>query len=150
VPPCPQCQRVKRAHEEIERCHITIRRLYTAIHDEHDDFEKTLSRLRTSDSCVYGAVCDFTTRRRQVNDILLTRLSLLTTSSDYSGDCSRGVRAGSGRSMDGSGQPLVDDPRTPGNPNCDNDNDDEELGVDEADELVGQLVDYVSDLALLP
>ena len=31
-------QRVKRAHEEIERCHIAVRRLYTAIHDENDYF----------------------------------------------------------------------------------------------------------------
>jgi hypothetical protein len=39
---------------------------------------------------------------------------------------------------------------------CDNDNNDddndngEELGADETDELVGQLIDYVSDLTLLP
>ena len=34
---------------------------------------------------------------------------------------------------------------------CDLDrNDDNELDEDEADELVGRLVDYVSDLALLP
>jgi hypothetical protein len=36
----------------------------------------------------------------------------------------------------------------------DNDNDDndngEELGADETDKLVGQLIDYVSDLTLLP
>lgn len=30
-----------------------------------------------------------------------------------------------------------------------NDDNDEELGINDVDELVGQLVDYVSDLALL-
>jgi len=36
-------QRVKRAHEEIERCHIAVCRLYTAIHDEDDSFKDVLS-----------------------------------------------------------------------------------------------------------
>jgi hypothetical protein len=38
-------QRVKRAHEEVERCYIAVRRLYTAVCDEDDTFEATLSRL---------------------------------------------------------------------------------------------------------
>ena len=32
----------------------------------------------------------------------------------------------------------------------DNYDDNEEFGVDDTDELVGQLIDYVSDLTLLP
>ena len=55
-------QRVKRAHEEIERCHIAVRRLYTAIHDENDFFRTTLSRLRTGDPLIYAAVHDFAAR----------------------------------------------------------------------------------------
>ena len=147
-------QRVKRAHEEIDRCHIAICRLYTAIYDEDDDFKDTLSRLQNGDPCIYGAVHDFTTHRRQVNDLLLTRITRLTNSSNYSGDFSRGVRAGSDGGTGGNGQMSLDDAvvsrddvMVPGGLSHD-DEDDEELGADEADELVGHLVDYVSDLAL--
>jgi len=54
--------------------------------------------------------------------------------------------------MDDSGQLLVGDARMVGglDHNDDNDNNDEELGIDETDELAGQLVDYISELALLP
>ena len=52
-------QRVKWGHKEIEHCHITVRRLYTAIYDEDDDFEEVLSRLRTGDPLVYRVVHDF-------------------------------------------------------------------------------------------
>jgi hypothetical protein len=148
-------QRVKRAHEEIERCHVAIRRLYTSIYDEAEDFKNALSRLRTGDPLIYGAAFDFITRRQQVNNLLLARLKSLVNSPEYSGDCSRGVRLGGGvssyndKGVDDVGQEPVgvmgDLDRDDGN-----DNDDEELGVDETDELVGQLVDYVSDLALLP
>ena len=141
-------QRVKRAHEEIERCHTAVRRLYTAIHDENNDFETTLTRLRTGDTLVYGAVYDFINRRQQVNDLLLARLALLTNSPDYSGDCSHGMRVG-GRSADSQEQVFVDGTGTAGSLDH-NSNNDEELGEDEMDELVGQLIDYVSDLALLP
>ena len=141
-------QRVKRAREEVERCHIAVRCLYTAIHDESEDFEEVLSRLRTGDPLVYGAVHDFVNRRLQVNDLLLARLALLTNSPNYAGDCSRGVRVGSSRGTNGSEQPVGDNAKAVGELDHDDDNDDEP-DVDETDELVGQLVDYVSDLALL-
>ena len=150
-------QRVKRAHEEIDHCHIAVRRLYTAIHDEDDDFEKTLSKLQDGDPHIYGAVHDFITYRRQVNNVLLARLTLLTNSPDYSGDCSRGVRVGSGGGPGGSERSLADDVRMLDSLDQDNVNssddgndNDEELGIDKTDELVGQLIDYVSNLALLP
>ena len=142
-------QRVKRAHEEIERCHVAVRRLYTAIHDEDDDFEEALSRLWTGDPLVYGAVDDFISRRRLVNNQLLARLALLTNSPNYLGDRSRGVRLGSNRVTDGLEQLSVDDARMVVGLD-DNDDNDEELGIDETDEQVGQLVDYVSELPLLP
>lgn len=148
-------QRVKRAREEIGRCHIAIRRLYTTIYDEAEDFEKTLCRLRTGDPLIYGAVYDSVTRRQQVNGLLLARLKILTDSPDHSGDCSRGVRVGSretnSRRPGDLEQVSVDGGWVAGGvDHDDNDDNDEELGIDETDELVGQLVDYVGDLALLP
>jgi hypothetical protein len=146
-------QRVKRAREGIERCHIAVRRLYTAIHDEDDLFRRTLSRLQTGDPLVYGATHDFIARQQQVNSLLLSRLGALTSSPNYTGDTSRGVRVGSclhsSQCTDGLGQTSADVGRVGNDHNNDDDND-EELGVDETDELVGQLIDYVSDLTLLP
>jgi hypothetical protein len=144
-------QRVKRAHEEIDRCHIAIRRLYTAIYDENDFFRATLSRLQTGDPLVYSAVHDFTAHRQRVNDLLLSRLNALTSSSDYSGDSSRGVRAGSGSSGNGTdspGQPPANVGSISNEHDGEEDND-EELDAEETDESVGQLIDYVSDLSLL-
>lgn len=141
-------QRVKRAHEEIERCHIAIRRLYTAIHDENDSFRATSSRLRTGDPILYRTVHDFISRRQRVNDLLLSRLELLTNSPNYSGDRSRGVRVGSspgGQSAGNPGSQFVENNEEFGA----DETDDEDPGADETDELVGQLIDYVSDLALL-
>jgi hypothetical protein len=90
-----------------------------------------------------------------VNNLLLTRLKSLVNSPEYSGNFSCGVRLGGGvssnndKGVDDVGQEPVgvmgDLDHNDGN-----DNDDEELGVDETDELVGKLIDYVSGLALLP
>ena len=146
-------QRVRRAHEEIVRCHISVRRLYTAILDENDLLRTTLSRLQAGDSLVYAAVQDFATRRQQVNLLLLAKLDTFTSSPDYIGDCSRGVRVGStassGGGEGGSGQVSGVGTTAEANESSDDDGDGE-LDGDERDELVGQLIDYVSDLALGP
>ena len=84
-----------------------------------------------------------------MNNLLLSRLALLTDSPNYLGDRSRGVRVGSSRGTEGLGQLSGDNVRMADGLDDNNDND-EELGVDEMDEQVGQLVDYVSELALLP
>ena len=144
-------QRVKRAREEIERCHVAVRRLYTAIQDENGLFETTLSRLRTGDPLIYGAVHDFATRRQEVNSLLLTRLALLTNSPDYTGDCSCGIWVGASMEVDIQEQVSMDDSEDAAGGLDHGANDElEEDETDETDELVGQLVDYVSDLALLP
>jgi hypothetical protein len=137
-------QRVKRAREEIERCNIAIRRLYTAALDENDTFSGVLSRLQLISSPVYGVVKDFADRRRRVNSLILARLKILTHSQGFSGNCSRGMRIGSnftsGRNneqVDILVEAAVED--------------DEEMDADESmDESVSQLVDYVGDLAILP
>ena len=145
-------QRVKQAREEIERCHIAVRRLYTAIHDKNDFFRMTLTRLQTGDTLVYGAVHDFVACRQKVNSLLLSRLNILTKSPNYSGDCSCSMQVGGSSSTsigDGTGslgQPLVD---VGVDDDHDDDDNDEELGADETNELIGQLIDYVSDPTLL-
>ena len=104
-----------------------------------------LSRLQPGDPVIHAVVCDFVTRRRKVNLLLLAKLTLLTSSPEYTGDCSRGVWVGSSTDTDTVGQVYIDyDDATAGGL----DHDDGELDEDEADELVRRLADYVSDLAL--
>jgi len=59
------------------------------------------------------------------------------------------VWVGSSTGTGGCEQPLPDNVVMQGDLDC-NDKNDKELGVNETDDLVGQLVDYVSNLALLP
>ena len=77
-----------------------------------------------------------------MNNLLLTRLTRLTDLPDYSGDLSRSVRVGSSRSAGGHERLLSGDAMILGGPDHD-DESNEELGADEVDNLVGQLVDYV-------
>lgn len=139
-------QRVKRAKEEIERCNIAIRRLYTAALDENDKFSEVLSQLRLVPSPVYGAVNDFADRRRRMNDLILARLEHLAQLQGFSGTCSRGVRLGSNNIHTGHSGMRVDTDKTTEAA----DEDYMEMGADETDELVGHLIDYVGDLAILP
>ena len=138
--------RVKRAHEEIQRCHIAVRRLYTAIQDETDLFGATLTRLRGGDPLAYRAVHDTITRRQRVNSLLLVRLAALTNFPDYQGECSHGVWVGVNTDVDTPGLMSVDSDNVADGVNCNNDN--SELDADEADTLVGRLVDYISNLAI--
>ena len=137
-------QRVKRAREEIERCNIAIRRLYTAILDENDKFTETLSRPQLMASPVYGAVRDFADRRRRVNGLLLAKLEYLTHSQHFSGTFSRGVQLGT----DGSHRRGSDLQAEPDRSFRETGEEDDDSGVDEMDEMVSNLVDYVGDLAI--
>ena len=107
--------------------------------------------MQNGDPLVYGAVQDFITRQERVNDLLLSRLDSLTSSPHYSGDRLCGVRVGSHSSscenVDSLEEQALVDAGGVGEDHDDDNN--EELGADDTDELVGQLVDYVSNLTLL-
>jgi len=137
-------QRVKRACEEIERCHIAIHCLYTAILNENDEFNRVLSQPHLATSSVYSAVQDFVCRCCRVNHLLLIRLNRLVHSPDFSGSCSRGTRLGSNTFHGGDGDQWVGMHET-----AEEGDEIEEIGGDETDKLVSYLVDYVGDLALL-
>jgi hypothetical protein len=137
-------QRVKRAREEIERCNVAVRRLYTAILDENDKFGEALSQPQLTASPVIGAVKDFTDRRRRVNSLLLAKLEHLGRSQGFSGDFSRGTRLGSDIfHRRGSDLQAAVDRNTKEMGDEEEDEDFEEM-----DELVSHLVDYVGDLAI--
>ena len=136
---------VKWACEEINHCHITVHHLYTAIHDKEDKFEETLDQLHPGDPLIYGVVLDFVACRQKVNNLLLTKLDLLMGSTEYLGKCSHGVRVGSGAS---GGMGMGKSVWLAEAEGIDH-NDNNEIDMDKADMIIGQLVDYVSKLALL-
>ncbi|KAI0075055.1 hypothetical protein K474DRAFT_1685473 [Panus rudis PR-1116 ss-1] len=84
-------KRVARANEEILRCNVESRRLFTCILDEEDLFCSTLSRLRAEGSVLLGAVKDFITRRRRINHSLLSRIYQIFLLPGFSGNKTRGV-----------------------------------------------------------
>ena len=86
-----QWRRICRAHEEIIRCNIEIRRLHTSITDEEECFHKILSPsmpLRP----IHGALKDFITQRSRVNAQLLHKIAQIYNLKDFSGTASPGVR----------------------------------------------------------
>lgn len=138
-----QYQRIARAKEEIYRCNIEIRRLYTSILDEHRTFSIVIARLN-EDSCpILGAVKEFVLCRRRVNNTLLVRISQIFELKGYTGETTAGVRKGSIPvdshigSIFESEKSVVDEEEAEG---VEPDEEDEE-------QLAG-LVDYISNLAV--
>lgn len=76
--------RVERACEEIVRLNVEVRRLHTAILDEDELFASTLATLDSS-SAIHGALLDFATHRRNVNDTLLDRIKEIYSLPGFTG-----------------------------------------------------------------
>ena len=86
--------RIAHAYEEITRCNIQIRRLYTSICDQTDLFSRVLARLRDANSEIYGPLRDFVTRRQRINLALLRRVQQVFALEGYTGETTRGIRLG--------------------------------------------------------
>ena len=86
-----QWRRICRAHEEIIRCNVEIRRLHTSIVDEEKSFRKILSQSMALGP-IQGALKDFITRRSRVNARLLHKIAQIYDLEDFSGTASPGVR----------------------------------------------------------
>jgi hypothetical protein len=136
---------VKRAHEEIFRCNIEIRRLFTSIVDENHHFDTVLSQLHLQHSVMLGPVQDFVTRRRAVNDMLLARIYKIFDSTWYTGAKTVGVRKGT----------LATHNRTPVVPVAEMGelNNEEEIEAaqevdEEQEEEIGGVIDFVANSSM--
>ncbi|KAL4259837.1 CxC1-like cysteine cluster associated with KDZ transposases domain-containing protein [Pleurotus pulmonarius] len=89
-----QSHRLKRAHEELDRCNVESRRLLTAILDEHNLFIKILSTLEADNSPFHGAVTEYCTRRRRINNDILHRISQIHALHGFTGNPSYGQQKG--------------------------------------------------------
>ncbi|KAG1851367.1 hypothetical protein F4604DRAFT_1883575 [Suillus subluteus] len=140
-----QWLRIKRAKEEIEHCNVEVRRLHTAIIDEHQHFNLILNSL-ADDSLLKVAVEEFCARRRLINFQLLARISQIYALSGFTGVASPGTRKGAVLSR------MEQDSALPEAPEDDADDADDAADapneVDDLQQDIGTLVEYLSDLVL--
>jgi len=86
--------RVRRAHEEIDRCNIEVRRLFTSIRDEDHKLDIILKCLTGQNDIILGAVGEYWTRRRRVNALLLERIRCTFALDGFTGSKMVGSRKG--------------------------------------------------------
>ena len=139
--------RVRRAHEEIDRCNIEVRRLFTAIYDEDRKFDAILEGLVAKNDIVLGATREYCLRRRRVNSFLLERVRCIFGLDGFTGSRGLGSRKGGCPPRVDIGM-LTGCDYTIGSVDDDDDDGPKDSGdVDEADtnQLDG-LIDFVTSL----
>jgi ribosomal protein S8 len=87
-----RAQRITRAHEEIIRCNVELRRLHTWILDENKSFAATLQQLKNGGEILYYAVLDFCSRRYRINRELLVRIAQTQSLEGFTGTTTPGAR----------------------------------------------------------
>ncbi|EIW83897.1 hypothetical protein CONPUDRAFT_150945 [Coniophora puteana RWD-64-598 SS2] len=87
--------RLKRAHEEIARLDVEVRRVHTFIRDEENMFDFVVDELNHTKSPLSGAVQDFCSRRRRANACIMRDLQSIFELDGFSGSCEPGLRDGS-------------------------------------------------------
>lgn len=139
-----QSHQLKRAREELDQCNIESRRLLTAILDEHNLFNEILQKLETDNSPFHGAVVEYCTRRRRINNTILHRISQIHALQGFTGNPSYSQRKGASppSAVDTTGVhglqgDKVDSVDTEGSDSSD----------DEGDQDMDGLVNFISHLA---
>ena len=130
--------RVRRAHEEIQRCNVKIRRLFTSIHDEARKHSEILKALAGQKSPIFGAVKEYSTRRRRVNALLLGRIQQTFDLDGFTGEKTLGHRKGSQVTRDGGELGRYD--------NVDSDDAEGEDVDDIENDQVNGILDFVTSL----
>ena len=130
--------RVRRAHEEIQRCNIEIRRLFTSIYDETRQHSDTLEALIGQKSPIFGAVNEYSTRRRRVNAQLLGQIQQVFDLDGFTGDRTLGHRKGS--------QVTQEDGELCRYDNVDDDDAESEDADDIENDQINSILDFVTSL----
>jgi hypothetical protein len=132
---------IKCAKEEIEHCNVEVQCLHTAIVDEHQHFSLILNSL-ADDSLLKVAVEGFCARCCLINFQFLARISQIYALSGFTGVTSPGMRKGAVSRME-------QDSVLPEAPKDDADDAaDAPYEVDDLQQDIGTLVEYLSDLVL--
>lgn len=85
--------RISRAREELEDLNLEVRRVHTAIDDDDALFTKTIASLDPTNP-IRGALADFATRRRRIDQQVLARIHQVYALPGYTGIRGPGVRLG--------------------------------------------------------
>ena len=85
-------QRIQRAHEEILRCNVEIRRLQTWVSDEDRLFSRILEEHGHGHrDPLSGAIYDYCSRRRRVNEHILSCIAKTQALDGFTGQTSTGI-----------------------------------------------------------
>ncbi|KAG1780889.1 hypothetical protein EV702DRAFT_1193717 [Suillus placidus] len=132
-----QHQCIQRAHKEILRCNVEIRRLHSAILDEQRHFKKVIGELEAAGSPLLVVVQEATKICTLVDRQLLVCITQVYSLPGFTGNPSPGIREGTVAEED----PVNDDLE----PHSDNEAD--ALEEDDLRTDIGTVVEYISDLA---
>ena len=127
---------VCRAREEINRCNIEVRRLFTLIYNENARFDTIITELDFNSNIILGATKEHCLRRHRVNSLLLEWIESVFSLDGFTGSKTLGFRKGCHPQRADIGMLT----------SCDHTvDDDEDFDIDEADtsELDG-LVNFVT------
>ena len=86
---------VCRACEEIDRCNIEVRCLFTSIYDEDRKFNNVLEDLIGKNDMISGATREYCVHRLCVNALLLERIGCIFNMDGFTGSRTLGSRKGS-------------------------------------------------------
>ncbi|KAL7278859.1 hypothetical protein ACG7TL_006690 [Trametes sanguinea] len=87
-------RRIARAHEELRRCNVEVRRLHTAILDENTHLDAVVHKLRTEGNILSGPVMDTSIRKKRINARLLAVIKQIHELDGFTGSCLPGTRKG--------------------------------------------------------
>ncbi|KAF9489129.1 hypothetical protein BDN71DRAFT_1402123, partial [Pleurotus eryngii] len=139
-----QSHQLKRACEEVDRCNLETRRLLTAILDEHSLFIEVLQKLETSNPPLHGAVSEYCTCCRCINNTILHCISQIHALAGFTGDPSFSTWKGAVSLLADATASLDSPPADDGN---NTDAEGSESSDDEGDWDMDSLVNFISHLA---
>lgn len=134
---------IKRADEEIIRCNVEVRRLYTHIHDEKRRHDSVLHKLVEGSDPLFSCVEEYCTRRQHINNYLLGQIQCIFNMPGFSGDHTVGCRIG-GQPPSDLGAQACPNTVLPKETAISDDEDDN----DEENAQVGGLLNFIGSLTL--
>ena len=134
--------RIKRAHEEILRCNVEVRRLHSHIYNEKEQYTSILHKLGEVFDSIYFSVEEYCTRRQHINEYLLEQIQHIFSLPGFTGSRTIGHRIGRERPSNPGAQPhTVTVPLAGEITVSDDEESDEEENVQ-----VGGLIDFIGSL----
>ena len=130
--------RVRRAREEVERCNIEVRRLFTSIYDESRWQQNILEGLAGQKSPIFGAVSKYFTRCRNVNALLLAQIQQVFDLDGFTGTKMLGRRKGH--------QAVQEDGELGRYDHVDGDDAEGEDADDNENDQINSILDFVTNL----